>query len=261
MYLPLSALIVGAVVALHARRPVAVKFAVPALALVFGVATFARNRDYRDALTIWSATVADYPSSARARHNLALVLHPLGRAAEAHTHFARATELDPVYVAAWSSWAVALLADRRFDEAVRCFERALALAPRGSESAAAAKLARPLADAHVELARLLERERRAADAETHYRAALQLAPDHAGAHARLGLLFARAEKLAEAARHLREAVRLSPADPDTRANLGNVLLLQGQPRDALEHYEAALRLRPDDARLRESIRAARESVR
>ena len=259
MYLPLAALVVGAAFGLHARWPAATRFALPALALVFGVATHARNRDYRDALTIWSTTVADYPSSARAHHNLALVLHPLSRPAEAHTHFARAVELDPAYVTAWSNWAVALLSDRRLDEAIRCFERALSLAPRGDGSAA--KLAQPLADAHVELARLLERERRTAEAETHYATALQLAPDHATAHAQLGLLFARTERLDDAARHLREAVRLSPADASAHANLGNVLLLQGQPREALEHYEAALRLRPDDARLRESLRTAREALR
>ena len=205
MYLPLAALVVGAVVALAVRWPGVAKFALPALALVFGVATHARNRDYRDALTIWSATVADYPTSARAHHNLALVLHPLGRTAEAHTHFARAVELDPAYVTAWSSWAVALLADRRLDEAIRCFERALQLAPRGGGSAPVAKLTPSLADAHVELARLLERERRIADAETHYATALKLMPGHASAHARLGLLLARSARLDDSVRHLREA--------------------------------------------------------
>ena len=258
MYLPLAALVSGAVIALGIRWPAGAKVAIPALALVFGFATVARTRDYRDALTLWGTTVAHYPSSARAHHNFAFVLHAAGRTADAHAHFARAVELDPGYVTALTNWAVALLSEWRFPEAIERFERALALAPR---RAGAAKSAAALADAHVELARLLERERRAAEAEAHYETALQLVPENAAAHAQLGLLLARAERLDAAAQHLREAVRLAPADADTQANLGNVLLLQGRPRDAIEHYEAALRLRPGDARLVESLAAAREALR
>lgn len=250
MYLPLVAVVGLFVVALHVRlaaHAFALRLILPLLVLVAFTATIARNRDYRDAITLWTDTATKAPANPRAHHNLALALHHAGRLAEAHPHFARAVALDPAYVTAHYNWAVALLSEGRTAEALPLLDATVRLAP--------AHL-----DAHRQLAHLAEQIGRPADVETHFNAVLRLVPDDLTAHRKLGLLLARAERLAPAAEHFRAVIRLVPADADAHANLGNVLLLAGRPREAIAAYEESLRLRPGDARTRENLRVARASL-
>ena len=248
MYLPLAAVVVLLAVALHSRFGARAAAFLAVAALACFAATVARNRDYRDAVTIWTDTAAKLPQNPRAHHNLALALHHAGRAAEAHERFARAVALDPGYVTAHYNWAVALLGDGRVSEAAAQFAATLRLAP-------------DHLDAHRQLARLAAQSGRSAEIETHLAAILRLVPDDLAAHRQLGLLLARSERLAPAAEHFRAVLRLAPADADAHANLGNVLLLAGQPREAIACYEASLRLRPDDARTRENLQLARDALR
>lgn len=314
MYLPLAAVVVLGVLGLHSRIGGRVAWLAGALAVAYGGVTAIRNREYRDALVLWTANVSRYPQSARAHNNLALILHEQGKTAEAGTHFARAVQHQPGYVSAHYNWGVALLDQQRVAEAIVQFETALRGAPdhsdarvnlgnalarlgRGAEALphyeAALRLkpgpdvhfnlgltlaslgrdeeavnhlrtalqGRPdLAEAHYRLGRLAERAGDGTGAEKHYSEASRIAPGHSAAHASLGVLLARSGRLAAAREHLRTAVQLNPGDADALANLGNVLLVQGEGREALARYEEAQRLRPDDARLRESVRLAREAL-
>lgn len=248
MYLPLAA-VIAVFVALLARllgaRAVPVLLAL-ALAALGG--TMARNRTYRDAVTIWADNVDRLPANPRAHHNLALALHHAGRAAEAHPHFARAVALDPAYVTAHYNWAVALLSESREAEALPLLAATVRLAP-------------DHLDAHRQLARLAEVGGRLSEAENHLNAILRYAPDDLTAHRKLGLIDARAERLVPAADHFRAVLRLAPEDADAHANLGNVLLLSGQARAAIASYETSLSLRPADPRTRENLQIARESLR
>jgi protein O-mannosyl-transferase len=261
MYLPVAALTTAIVLFVHQRFGRHAPLPLTAIAIVFGGLTLIRNRDYRDAVSIWTDTAAKRPQNPRAHNNLALALQGRGDAAAANVHFARAVEIDPHYVSARHNWAMALLAQQRPAEAFAQFASAIEIAEVAVSSDAARAANSDLPEAHFQLARLAEQSGDATTAERHYAATLRLRPAHAAAHARLGLLLARLQRLEPAATHLREAIRLAPADVDAQANLGNVLLLQGRPRDALACYEEVLRLRPGDRRTLENIRLAREALR
>lgn len=248
MYLPLAAVVAVFVVSLARLLGAHAVPVLLALALVALGGTYARNRTYRDAVTIWADNVDRLPANPRAHHNLALALHHAGRSAEAHPHFSRAVALDPAYVTAHFNWAVALLSESREAEALPLLAATVRLAP-------------DHLDARRHLARLAEASGRISEAETHFNAILRYAPDDLAAHRKLGLIDARAERLAPAAAHFRAVLRLAPDDADTHANLGNVLLLSGQPRAAIACYETSLRLRPADPRTRENLRIAREALR
>jgi Tfp pilus assembly protein PilF len=250
MYLPLAALIAGAV-ALVPRRAL---WLLPPIALALGVTTVLRVRDYRDAVTIWSDTVEKRPANPRAHHNLALAHQARGDAEAAHRAFARVIELRPDYAPARYNWGVALLARGRFEDASAQLAEAARLSPSLRREA-------KFADAQFELGRLAERDGHLAAAETKFRAALDAAPDHLGARAGLGLLFARSGRLEPAAAQFRAVLAARPDDAEAHANLGNVLLLLGRPREALASYEAAERLKPGDPRTAENIRLAREALR
>ncbi|MBL9189536.1 MAG: tetratricopeptide repeat protein [Opitutaceae bacterium] len=250
MYLPLAVVITGGVVLLPGRA----RWLLVLVALGWGGATIQRTRDYRDAVTIWSDTVAKRPTNPRAHHNLALAHQARGDTVAAHQRFARVIELRPDYAPARYNWGVALLArGLRADAAIQ-LDAAARLSP-------SLRLEPRFAETQFELGRLAEREGDWAAAEFRYGEAVRLAPANAAARAKLGLLLARSERLEPAAEQFRAVIAARPDDADAHANLGNVLLLLGRPREALTSYEQALRLRPDDPRSAENIRLAREALR
>ena len=64
-------------------------------ALVLGVGTTARNRDYRSAVALWRQTTAVSPQNPRAHYNLGVSLELEGRLAEASAAYVRALDLEP----------------------------------------------------------------------------------------------------------------------------------------------------------------------
>lgn len=280
MYLPLAAVLGVLVAGLHRALGKGTPFVLGVAAFAFTSLTFDRNRDYRDTLVIWADSVAKYPASARAQHNLAVEFQRRGRAGEAVAAAQEAAALSPGYVPAHYTWGLALLDLGRVDEAIARLETAVKLGPAhadaqlalgnaymraGRTAEAAARFTaslelKPAADAHHNLAVALAALGRPADAERELRAAVALEPGLAPARRRLALLLAQANRLPEAGEQFRVLVELEPADADARANYGNVLLLTGRPAEAVAQYEAALRLRPGDARAEENLRLAREAL-
>ena len=280
MYLPLAAVLAVALTGLHRWLGGRAWLGWGSVALVFAGLTLVRNHDYRDTLVIWADSVAKYPASARAQHNLAVELQRRGQAAEAADHAAQSAALSPDYVPAHYTWGLALLDLGRVDEAIPRLQTAVKLGPthadahlalgnalmqaqRPAEAAAHFQISlelKPAADAHHNRAVALVSLGRTTEAEKELRAALALEPGLAPARRRLGLLLAQAGGLPEAGEQFRALVEAQPDDPDARANYGNVLLLTGHPADAIAHYEAALRLRPGDVRTQENLRLAREAL-
>lgn len=112
MYLPLAGLIsvfVAASTAWLGRRGLAACFA---LALLGGMATADRNRDYQDELRLWSDTVAKRPTSAQAHYHLGNAFVRLERWTEAREQFETAVRLEPEFEAARES-LVRMQADGR----------------------------------------------------------------------------------------------------------------------------------------------------
>jgi hypothetical protein len=97
-YLPLAglALTVGAVVDAGARSRPTLAYGLAAVAIIaLGVRSFDRVRDWRDSLTLWSATLDVAPRSLRAQYNFGIALFNDGRLLEAREALAGALALDP----------------------------------------------------------------------------------------------------------------------------------------------------------------------
>jgi tetratricopeptide (TPR) repeat protein len=67
------------------------------LVLAVAGATVLRNRDYRDEVALWQATVARAPHNPRAWNNLGFAQHLAGNDAAARASYERALALDPGY--------------------------------------------------------------------------------------------------------------------------------------------------------------------
>jgi tetratricopeptide (TPR) repeat protein len=71
--------------------------ALAALLITLGLATHTRNLDYRDEISLWTATTRDTPGKARPWNNLGYAFQLAGRRDEAIAAYRRALEIDPVY--------------------------------------------------------------------------------------------------------------------------------------------------------------------
>lgn len=174
----------------------------------------------------------------------------------------REAEAEPNNSDAQVRLGLALMHERRFDEARRAFEKALVLAPnyhdariglariaffQGNLDAAeqALKELRERAPDNAEakeLAEQIERARRAAQAQSGQAEAERLA--------RRGTEDYRAGRIARAVRNLARAAELDPDNSDIQVQLGSALLARGRFADARNAFRKALRLAPNyhDAR-------------
>ena len=216
MYLPLAAIVVMVVLGLYAvagRRSYPVFLA---MALGLGLLTERRNDDYRSAVSIWSATVAQEPGSSRAHNSLGIALaEKPRRLPEAITQFEEALRLEPDYAEAHNNLAIALAKiPSRVPEAITHYEQALRLKP-------------DYAEAHNNLGNVLVQiPGRLPDAIAHYEQALRLKPDSAEVHYDLAIALAQIpRRVPEEVAHYQQALRLKPDFSAARKNLAKLRAL------------------------------------
>ncbi len=124
---------------------------------------------------------------------------------------------------------------RRYDEALDCFNKALALEPSHLEA---------LANRGSVLGTL----GRFAEALADYRRALTLSPNHAMLLFNQGNALSRLGRLDEALESYNRAIAADPKVPEIWNNRGNILRDLKQPDEAIKSYDWALLLRPEYAR-------------
>ena len=117
------------------------------------------------------------------------------------------------------------------DEAVACFEQAVALRP-------------GLAAAHANLGLLLVAMRRHAQAEAPLRQALSLLPRDAMLHNALGVVQEALQRFDEAELNYRAALQAQPGLAEAHTNLGNCLRRLGRVFEAEAHLVRAIELQP-----------------
>ncbi|MDE3083758.1 MAG: tetratricopeptide repeat protein [Verrucomicrobiota bacterium] len=266
MYLPLAAVIALAVGGIHALGRLRSIVVFAAIAVVIGLLTERRNRDYRSDLAIWSDTVAKRPNNAIAHYNLGTALFDAGRFAEAISHFQEAMRLKADYLLVRNNIGNALFRLGRAKEAIDQYQELLRLKP---DDAAAhenlgntflqmgrmdeavgqyeevLKLKPGSAEAHDSLGNALLLSGRMEEAMNRYQEALRLEPDSAKIHYDFGTALARTGRQAEAVGQYQEALRLKPTLVAAHNNLGAILVQMGRMDEAVEQYQEALRLKPD----------------
>lgn len=165
-------------------------------------------------------------------HLLGVVLLMGGHAADAERQLDLATRLDAGSAVAHYNRGNALNALGRFDEAVACFERAVAIRP-------------DLAEAHCNRGNALSRLSRWQEAVAAYDAALALRPALVEALNNRGDALMRLGREAEALAGFDAALAIKPDHVAALNNRGNALRRQGRLQEALAAYDGALKLRPD----------------
>jgi tetratricopeptide (TPR) repeat protein len=152
MYLPLAAVVALAVVAAHLlsermaarlfaseerRRHVRIAAAIVLmlpLTTALGWRTYVRNLDYRDPISIWTATTKVSPQNSRAWSNLGQMCFYAGRYDETKKDCAEAIRLNPSNADAFSNRGLAYAAMNHLDEALRDYDEALRLDPNNADA-------------------------------------------------------------------------------------------------------------------------------
>ena len=201
----------------------------------------------KDALRSWNliaavilvAIVANVPllsstlMQAITENNLGTALQERRRYDEAIRHHERAIALVPDYAPAYNNLGAALRATGRVDEAVSRYRRALELRP-------------DFPSASYNLANALLAQGQAGAAVEQFRKALEISPTSVEAQNNLGIALAAAGDAPGAIAAFRAALAVDDRSVRAHRNLGNLLIDTGARAEGFAHLERAIALAPDE---------------
>ncbi|MEO5740929.1 MAG: tetratricopeptide repeat protein, partial [Vicinamibacterales bacterium] len=199
-----------------------------------------QRRAGENALTVFSASVARYPASARLQVGLGIAQYSRGKYSEAVASFCRAVDLDPSD-------------PRPYDFLGEIYGIAPELASEVTERLAGFVKAQPRnAMAHLYYALSLWRGQRTQSApedlrrvETLLKRAVTLDPTLARGFLELGIFLADQVRYAEAIEQLVRATRLQPGVPQAHYRLAQAYRRTGQTALAEKELEIFQRLKAD----------------
>jgi protein O-mannosyl-transferase len=201
------------------------------------VLTWHQSALYRDAATLYEATLRDNPSCWMAHVNLGVLERdrPAADYESALSHFREALRLRPDLPEAHYGLGVTLQRTKRLAEAAAEYRAAIRLSPL------------PIAEAHGNLCQVLRELDRLDEALAACAQAVLLRPGVPQLRYENGNVLQSLGRLAEAEEAYREALRLQPSFPEAANNLGLVLQKNGRIEQAIACHREALRLKPDFA--------------
>jgi predicted O-linked N-acetylglucosamine transferase (SPINDLY family) len=220
-----------------------------------------------DAGACYREALAAAPDDPEANHLAGVLAFQSGHIEDAARHFARAAENDGSVAKYHGNFGAALLALRRYGEALPPLERAVALAPgdptslsnlatvlretdRLEEAIAVARRATEAAPADAPswtvLASALFRAGRHDEALAAAERAIACEPANVEALNLKGSLLHSAGRVADAVDVFEQAISLAPDYAEARCNLGLALLDAYRYDDAAMQYQLAIESRPDD---------------
>ena len=198
----------------------------------------ARQVDQAEA--IYRRVLQIQPDQADALHYLGVLLHQRGQSAEGWKLLERAIALRPQMPHFHCNAVPALLAMKRYDEAIRCSERAILLKPSYGEA--------------FYMLGLAWRYKGDFDKATEfYRKAVEAKPEHAEAWNALGTRLREKGDLVEALSCYNRALAIYPTFADAHNNVGLTLRDMGQMDEALAAHRHALELLPGSAAVYSNI--------
>jgi tetratricopeptide (TPR) repeat protein len=210
----------------------------------FSVGTIDRNRIWKDNFVLWTDTLKKSPDGAIPHASMGDALLALGRVDEAIREYDRALALSPDYYGAIVNLGVAYLDKGLVDRAIEQARSALNSKPNSY-------------GAHVNLGLAYMRKGRIDEAIEEFRAAIRLNPDSAGSYNNLGLAYGSQGRLAYAIRCYEKAVSLNPDYAEAYNNLGIAYAENGSLAAAIRQFETAAKLNPQDKDYQTNLNRAR----
>ena len=213
---------------------VALPVAAAAIATLGIIRIVTRNRDWRNNLTFYTATLAVSPDAYHIHNNLGTVYWAQGNIPAAEREWRAALRLAPTSEYALHNLGLVANTQKHYPEAEALFRRALGIRPNYS-------------DAHLDLGITYEATGRLQDAEAELRAAVKLSPLNVRAHNALSEFYFDRRQMPEAEAEARRSVEIE-LTPQGYWDLGLVLWLKGDRSGAEHSLLDAETLSPSDSR-------------
>lgn len=190
-----------------------------------------QSRQFPQAADEYRRILARDPNIAMAHHRLGTILAMEGNAAIAIDELEIAAKLDGGSPEIQNDLGLAYQMMALHTQAVKAFERALALDPRMTEAA-------------INLSNILSSQGRLKEAAGVLSQAISSNPNNAKAHNNLGTLFSLEGKWSAATYEFQKAVALAPTMASAHYGLGSVLLQTKSYMPAVREFKQALALNP-----------------
>jgi tetratricopeptide (TPR) repeat protein len=287
MYVPLMAVVAGAIIGLYSasavRRRVSRRLAtlaVAGVAIVFGALTVARNAEHQSWLTLaqndlerWPTDVAHAAvgselsrlrrdeealpllrigarSDVRARYNLGITLFNLQRYEEAIGQLEVLVAEHPMREE--TPWARRVMGHaymrlQRWPDAIAQLRLTLAMTPQDADAR------RLLVDAHNSHGVDLAQSEKYNEAIVQFREALGGDERNASARYNLATALFDANQMEEAFIEAERALTVNPTNADAHHLMGKLLALQGRFNESIASLDTAVKLRPDDIVIRDDL--------
>lgn len=174
--------------------------------------TVARNRDWKDDLTLWSKAVRQSPHSGVARGSLGHAYQERGMLAEAIAEYEAAVRLMPNHFKAYYNLGVIYDQQNDFEQASTNYKRSIRINP-------------GFANAHFNLANLYQKNGLTGAAVEHYQTVIELSPEDIEARTNLGVAYAMQGKLGQAIAAWEGVLKIDPANISAKENIAKARML------------------------------------
>lgn len=204
------------------------------VAILYGVRTIRRNRDWRDDETVYRRILDEQPDAQFIRTNLGVVYYDRGDIAGAEREWLRSLGPLPPYASTLNDLGLLRANQKRYDEAIAYYQQAIRVRPN-------------YADPYKNLAVTYAEMGRIDDAEREFRQAVALAPLNSSVRNAYGHFLLDQSRPAEAQEQFSASAANDP-NSDALGNLGDLLARNGDIAKARAAYQAAIALNSFDNR-------------
>jgi len=205
--------------------------------LTFSVATFLRNYDWKNPITLWQDAAKKSPNKARVLTNLGNAYTLMGNIDLAIEKYQQSIRMNPFASETHTNLATAYRRKGKLDLAIETYKKALELDRQGEKKP---KIYSNLGDVYFDKGMLEE-------AMESYENALKLNPSAYDVYWRRGILYYQKGLFDSAIEEFKKAVTVYPDYPLGYNSLGIIHDLKGEHRLAIEYYKKAIVLMPDYA--------------
>jgi tetratricopeptide (TPR) repeat protein len=181
-------------------------FVVILILSAYAAITIARNRDWKDGLTLWSKTVKQSPGSGVAHGSLGRAYQEQGLIDKAIAEYETAAKIMPNHFRAYYNLGVVYDQQGGFHQAEANYKKSITINP-------------GFANAHYNLANLYQKEGLTHDAINHYRAVIELSPEDSEARNNLGVAFAMQGKMNKAILEWEKVLEIDPTNISAQDNV------------------------------------------
>ena len=210
------------------------------LLLVLGVLSWRQCGMYSNIEKLWRVTIQRDPYGWMPCNNLGYELLQEKRVDEAIVYFKKALAIYPSYAEAHNNLGIALVQEGDVDEAITNYETSLEFKP-------------DFLDAHYNLGVALLQKGRLDEAMPHFQKVLELNPDYADADYNLGVIFLQKQQPDDAIRYFQKTLAIQPDYAEAEHGLGLACVQKGQLDEAIAHFRKTIEMNPDHAQAHNNL--------